>query len=289
MYNNEDIRYKLERYRAGGSNRYVCPQCGRKKCFTRYVDVETGEYVGEDCGKCNHTASCGYHYPPREFFRDHPELRRKGDYQTEYVNGKQKLNISRKIQGIGSLSLKMGQTDMGQTEFFDFEWVRKAMLRKSTFRLWLEKLMMEKVVGGDEPGMSEAHLQSVLDAYYVGGTAKDVVIGGINYGPAVVFWLIDEQQRVHDAKLMAYRKDGHRVQGWANSMRSICERSHLGPQLVETEKFSSACIFYLAIPKRRFASWRARKQPSSVLVVIPIAYGWQQVVVAICKSASCCR
>jgi len=47
MYNNEDIRYKLERYRAGGSNRYVCPQCGRKKCFTRYVDVETGEYVGE--------------------------------------------------------------------------------------------------------------------------------------------------------------------------------------------------------------------------------------------------
>ena len=241
MYNNEDIRYKLERYRAGGSNRYVCPQCGRKKCFTRYVDVETGEYVGEDCGKCNHTASCGYHYPPREFFRDHPELRRKDDYQTEYVNGKQKLNISRKSQGIGSLSLKVGQTDMGQTEFFDFEWVRKAMFRKSTFRLWLEKLMMEKlmmekVVGGDEPGMSDAHIQSVLDAYYVGGTAKDVVIGGVNYGPAVVFWLIDEQQRVHDAKLMAYRKDGHRVQGWANSMRSICERSHVGPQLLETEK-----------------------------------------------------
>ena len=27
MYNNEDVRYRLERYRAGGSNRYVCPQC----------------------------------------------------------------------------------------------------------------------------------------------------------------------------------------------------------------------------------------------------------------------
>ena len=51
-----------------------------------------------------------------------------------------------------------------------------------------------------------------------------------------MFWLIDEQQRVHDAKLMAYRNDGHRVQGWANTMRSICERSHVGPQLQDTEK-----------------------------------------------------
>ena len=58
----------------------------------------------------------------------------------------------------------------------------------------------------------------------------------MNYGRAVVFWLIDEQQRVHDAKLMAYRNDGHRVQGWANTMRSICERSHVGPQLQNTEK-----------------------------------------------------
>lgn len=38
-----DIRFILERYHAGGANRYVCPQCGRKKCFTRYVDLETGE------------------------------------------------------------------------------------------------------------------------------------------------------------------------------------------------------------------------------------------------------
>ena len=45
-----DIRFVLERYHAGGATRYVCPQCGRKKCFTRYVDLETGEYVADDCG-----------------------------------------------------------------------------------------------------------------------------------------------------------------------------------------------------------------------------------------------
>lgn len=55
MYNNTENRFILERYRSGGSNRYVCPQCGRKKCFTRYVDLETGEYVADECGKCDHT------------------------------------------------------------------------------------------------------------------------------------------------------------------------------------------------------------------------------------------
>jgi len=247
MYNNEDIRFKLERYHAGGSNRYVCPQCGRKKCFTRYIDVETGEYVAEECGKCNHTASCGYHYPPREFFRDHPELRSKEDYCTEYVNGKPLVGFgnSRNLTSAyeknrsGSRNHQVPVNIPGnleQTEFFDSEWVRKAMLRKSTFRWWLEKLVKEGKSGSDDQAISDAHLQRVFDDYYVGGTAKDIVIGGTNYGPAVVFWLIDELGRVHDAKLMAYRKDGHRVQGWANSMRAICERSHIGPQLAETEK-----------------------------------------------------
>lgn len=93
MYNDTENRFVLERYRSGGSNRYVCPQCGRKKCFTRYVDLETGKYVADECGKCNHTASCGYHYPPRQYFHDHPEFSCKKDYQTEYVNGKPLLGL----------------------------------------------------------------------------------------------------------------------------------------------------------------------------------------------------
>lgn len=48
MYNDTENRFVLERYRSGGSNRYVCPQCGRKKCFTRYVDLETGKYVADE-------------------------------------------------------------------------------------------------------------------------------------------------------------------------------------------------------------------------------------------------
>lgn len=232
MYNNNDIRFTLERYKAGGANRYVCPKCGRKRCFTRYVDVETGEYVAAECGKCNHTASCGYHYPPRAYFRDHPE--KKDRSEAEVVNGHRLLGLSQRRVGLAQLHTQLMQ-ERHQTEFFDPSWVEKSMLRTSTFRRWLERLHL---MDENAPRASSScnPVQQVLADYCVGGTMRDVVIGGVNYGPAVVFWLIDEHGQVHDAKLMAYSCDGHRVSNWGNSMRSICERSRIGPQLVETEK-----------------------------------------------------
>ena len=223
MY-NKDIRYTLERYRIGGSNRYVCPQCGRMKCFTRYVDVETGEYLSEDCGMCDHKASCGYHYPPKDFFRDHPELDCRNSRNTDYINGQPVLRLTNQrpyspIQRLHPVEKKH------QTQFFDLSWAEKSMQRTSTFRQWLELLPVDK-----------ERVKQVAEDYYLGGTSKDVVINGINHGKAVIFWLIDEMNRVHDAKLMAYTADGHRVAGWGNWMRSICQKSHNGPQLQETEK-----------------------------------------------------
>ena len=63
--NMNNFRYQLERYR-GRSSRYVCPQCGRKYVFTRYVDTHNNnQYVGDKVGKCNRLDKCGYHYTPR--------------------------------------------------------------------------------------------------------------------------------------------------------------------------------------------------------------------------------
>ena len=232
MNNTIDIRYVLERYRSGGANRYVCPQCGRKKCFTRYVDLESGGYVADECGKCNHVVSCGYHYPPREFFHDHPWLNSREVNEVEYIQGKPLLGLSRRRTLMVQEHRQVLQ-ERHQTVFFDMAWAEKSMRRTSTFRCWLEQLSQD----GVQPGLFDGeNLRRVLADYYVGGTQMDVVKDGVNYGPAVVFWLIDEQGRVHDAKLMAYRCDGHRVGDWVNTMRSICERKHIGPQLAETEK-----------------------------------------------------
>ena len=71
---NGRYRYQLERYRGRGT-RYVCPNCGRKYAFTRYIDTNTNTYVNDRVGKCNRLDKCGYHYTPRQYFEDNPWLR----------------------------------------------------------------------------------------------------------------------------------------------------------------------------------------------------------------------
>ena len=67
-----DFRYQLEKYRGRGS-RYVCPQCGRKYTFTRYIDTHNNnEYVNDKVGKCHRVDKCGYHYTPHQYFEDNP-------------------------------------------------------------------------------------------------------------------------------------------------------------------------------------------------------------------------
>ena len=58
------------------SNKHICPNCG-KKTFVRYVDSETGSYLGDLVGKCDREDKCGYHYSPAMYFKDHPEAVRK--------------------------------------------------------------------------------------------------------------------------------------------------------------------------------------------------------------------
>ena len=66
-------RYILEPYK-GINSRYTCPQCHQKKSFSRYIDVTTGKHLDSSVGRCNHESSCGYHYTPRQYFRDRKSL-----------------------------------------------------------------------------------------------------------------------------------------------------------------------------------------------------------------------
>ena len=68
-------QYSLEKY-SGKRSRHHCPNCGDRNSFVRYVD-EAGNYLADNVGRCNHESSCGYHYTPSAFFRDHPELKEK--------------------------------------------------------------------------------------------------------------------------------------------------------------------------------------------------------------------
>ncbi len=56
-----NYRYSLEK----GSKKFTCPSCGAKRRFRRYIDNQTGQYIGNDVGKCDRINECEYHKPPR--------------------------------------------------------------------------------------------------------------------------------------------------------------------------------------------------------------------------------
>ena len=77
-----EYRFHLQKYRPGSKT--ACPECGRKSCFTRYID-EAGEISFPDSvGMCDHIKSCGYRYTPKEYFRDNPAVKEKLNEQERF-------------------------------------------------------------------------------------------------------------------------------------------------------------------------------------------------------------
>lgn len=65
----EKFRFQLQKYK-GQSSKFQCPKCNDKHALVRYIDMETGQYLSEIVGRCDHEVSCGYHYKPKQYFSD---------------------------------------------------------------------------------------------------------------------------------------------------------------------------------------------------------------------------
>ena len=180
---NTDYRYKLETPRVTGrrQQKTTCPNCGKRKCFVRYVDTHNGyQYVADTVGKCDHQHSCGYHYKPSEYYHDN-------QWATEP---------------------KASETHCAPIPLPPFqplpmEYVQRSHSPQSIFWQWMAGTVAPKL------GLSQERLQQIYDDYLVGATQKEDVI----------FWQIDEQQQVHGGHIMQYRIDGHRngFQGWTHT------------------------------------------------------------------------
>jgi len=66
----DNFKYQLEKYQSRNS-RHECPNCHDKHSFAYYID-SNGNIINKAVGRCNHESSCGYHYTPKEWFKDNP-------------------------------------------------------------------------------------------------------------------------------------------------------------------------------------------------------------------------
>lgn len=181
-----DYRFKLEKY-SGKKSRFRCPKCQKQNQFTRYIDLETNEYLNEYVGVCNRVDKCGYHYTPSDFFKDNPENNKKTTFQpTISKTQKPPAPISLINQKAYEKSL-IGYTD-------------------NNFFLFLKELFGQDIA------------LSLITKYKI-GTSK------LWNGGSTIFWQIDSMNRVRTGKIMKYdRLTGKRIKepfphiNWVHSL-----------------------------------------------------------------------
>lgn len=194
-----EYRFHLQKYRPGSKK--VCPKCGRKSCFTRYVDGNAQITFPNHVGKCDHINSCGYHYTPKEYFQDNPTIK-----ETMIEQNNRSDTPSRAVKPIA----KPLSSSAPQTSYLPSDWVSQSMQKFDVNPLYR---YLTKVAGKEKT-------DRLFNLYKV-GTYK-------MWNGATVFWQIDINGNVRAGKIMGYdAKTGHRIKhpfnqvNWVHSVKRV--------------------------------------------------------------------
>ena len=173
-------RFHLQKYKSGGNNKLTCPQCGRKQCFVRYVDEEGKIDFPDHVGRCDHEDSCGYHYTPKDFFQDYPEMKPQNDDWRSIKSNKPITPIKAMTESAPS--------------FIPTDLMRKTL---SHYEINPLHQFLCKTIGKEATNKQ-------VERYMVGTVKK--------WGGAAVYWQVDKDGNVRAGKMMGYNpKDGHRI------------------------------------------------------------------------------
>ena len=167
-----DYRFHLQKYRPGIKT--ACPECKKVRCFTRYIDeegiIEFPDYVG----RCDHENSCGYHYTPKDYFHDNPDMKPKDwDDNAPIYNNKVRATKGKE------------EPKPVEPSFIPMEFVSKSLSAYRTANPLYKYLC--GIIGEDET-------KHIFRLYLVGTGKK--------WGGCTVFWQIDTNGNVHSGCLL---------------------------------------------------------------------------------------
>ena len=170
--------YSLKRY---NGRKDICPSCGQRS-FTPYVD-EDGNILDVNVGRCDRESKCGYHYTPKQFFAEHPDMSIEDwrDSKPRHIN----LDITKKRL----CTIPMEYIDRSVSSE-----------RDSALQVFFK-----------------THL-SEADANLLDWSAEEYRVGVTKDG-ATIFPQIDMEGRCRTAKIMRYDSTtGHRLKGQAGAI-----------------------------------------------------------------------
>lgn len=183
----KNYSHELEHYHPGSKG--MCPKCG-KKSFTYYIDTETNRRLNHDVGKCDHISSCGYHKPPRDYFKENGTI-------NNYSIGSSKNQIVAPQKPTSYIS-------------------------NSLFLNSLRDYNHNNLVSFLIKQFGESAVSTVLHKYFV-GTSK-------HWPGSTVFWQVDLQGHVRTGNILLYNElTGRRIKEpynhitWAHSALKLAD------------------------------------------------------------------
>ncbi len=219
-------RFTLQSY-AGPKSRTTCPSCDKPRCFTRYLDTNTGELLPNEFGKCDRETNCGYALSP------YTRPASGGpSYATAIEHGErpayQPPTASRPRPGISPAPIVSIPADVCTASLGHYQHNTLAQLLRQHFGLGVADELM-------------ARFRLGTSAHWPG---------------ACVFWLIDEQDRVRGGQVVLYDETGHTVKEprrhttWAHTaLAAACQRRGQAPPAwladYEAHGQKSPCLFGL--------------------------------------------
>lgn len=185
-------RFILQPYK-GRATRHECPSCHQKQCFTRYIDTEGRFSFPNNVGRCDHENNCGYHYTPKQYFHDHPEMK---EWLFDNVESAKVPKVLRTVK------------PKIEPHFFEdglMTATEKAYERNPLCSFLGSVIGLDKTI-------------SQMKAYHTGTTKN----GGTAY------WLVNSSGKICDCKIMYYdAATGHRMKdlqhhpNWLHSLMRI--------------------------------------------------------------------
>lgn len=186
-----EYRFHLQKYKYG--SKITCPACGKSRCFVKYIDEEGKICFPDNVGKCDHEGSCAYHYTPKEYFSDNPDI----------LTQEQRVGKSPQTSICKSIEKKPVRI---VPSYIPSSFVERSLSHYDINPLYK---FLCSVFGGEES-------LRLFQLYRIGTSAK--------WGGSTVFWQTDMNGLVRTGKIMCYNPEtGHRVKepltcvSWAHS------------------------------------------------------------------------
>lgn len=217
----------LEPYN-GRNSRFACPDCENLNSFTRYINIETNEYIGEKVGRCNREDKCGYHYTPKKFYEDNGKL--AINYPSQFKNSATKI-LKKTNEEYSILSKDIvfdAQIPDKENNFFEF----------LKIKFCFEEAMR------------------LREMYRFGSSEK--------WNGATIFYQIDKQEQYRTGKIMLYDvKNGRRIKepynhiAWVHNGldgfklkqclfgEHLLANNNMPVAIVESEKTAVICSYFL--------------------------------------------